>query len=320
MSGWNGNIAKITLPTPFAVGDVNVYIIKGESLTLIDAGVRTKEAWEVFQYQLAQLGLALEDIDQVVLTHHHPDHVGFLEWLPAGAEIVGHSYCVPWLKNDQEFFKRHDQFYFDRFREFGVEGDFERYLGHMKAALKFASQRPLTQILKEGDSIPGLKEWKVLETTGHAQSHLSFYREADGTLIAGDHILATISSNPLLEPPLAAGEPRPKPQLQYNHSLKKLLEYPIQIAYTGHGNEVAKVHGLVKRRIERQHSRAMQVKEMIADKPMTTFEICRALFPAVYKKEIGLTVSETTAQLDYLISIEQAECQVNDHVIYYSAK
>ncbi|MED1205247.1 MBL fold metallo-hydrolase [Heyndrickxia acidicola] len=320
MSGWNGNIAKISLPTPFAVGDVNVYIVKGDALTLIDAGVKTKEAWEVFQFQLAQLGMAVEDIDQVVLTHHHPDHVGFLEWLPDQLHILGHAYCVPWLKRDTEFFKRHDQFYFDRFQESGVEGDVQRYLDNMKSALKFASHRPLTQTLKEGEFIPGLNEWKVLETPGHAQSHLSFYRESDACLIAGDHILATISSNPLLEPPLGEKEPRPKPQLQYNHSLKKLLEYPIQLAYTGHGNEVFKVHDLVNRRIERQHSRALQVKRMIAEKPMTTFEICRTLFPAVYQKEIGLTISETTAQLDYLLSIEQAECQVNDQVMYFSAK
>ncbi|MDQ7863184.1 hypothetical protein RCO48_25470 [Peribacillus frigoritolerans] len=42
MANWNGDIAKIALPTPFAVGDVNVYVVKGDALTLIDTGVKNK--------------------------------------------------------------------------------------------------------------------------------------------------------------------------------------------------------------------------------------------------------------------------------------
>ena len=45
MAEWKDGIAKITLPTPFAVGDVNAYLIKGERLTLVDCGIKTKESW-----------------------------------------------------------------------------------------------------------------------------------------------------------------------------------------------------------------------------------------------------------------------------------
>ena len=122
MASWIGNIAKIILPTPFAVGDVNVYLVKGEALSLIDAGVKTKEAWDSFTKQLAQLGYAPNDIDQVILTHHHPDHVGLLEWLPDHVKVLGHPYCEPFLKMDTDFFIAHDQFYYGLFQEFGIEG------------------------------------------------------------------------------------------------------------------------------------------------------------------------------------------------------
>jgi glyoxylase-like metal-dependent hydrolase (beta-lactamase superfamily II) len=321
MVSWSGNIAKITVPTPFAVGDVNVYIVKGEALTLIDAGVKTTEAWDAFTFQLSQLGYTPEDIEQVVLTHHHPDHVGFLGWMPDDVSIYGHAYCVPWLTLDEAFFELHDQFYMKLFQEFGLNGEFPSMLRNWKSPLKYASKRPLTNAIREGDRIPGFEDWRIIETPGHAQSHLSFYREKDGTLIAGDHVLATISSNPLLEPPISAGEERPIPQLQYNTSLKKLFDYNIDMTFTGHGIEVQKVHQLVERRLQRQQDRAMQVKEMIKEQPLSTFEICKRLFPAVYQKELGLTLSETTAQLDFLLSIDETQKQIDENgVAYFSAK
>ena len=73
---WDGNIAKIILPTPFPVGDVNVYVVKGDVLTLVDTGVQSKESKEALSYQLGQLGLKIKDIEQIILTHHHPDHAG----------------------------------------------------------------------------------------------------------------------------------------------------------------------------------------------------------------------------------------------------
>lgn len=295
-------IIKLTMPTPFAVGDVNVYLIKGDALSLIDAGVNTTVAWESFQFQLAQHGFIPEDIDQVILTHHHPDHIGLLESLPDNIPIYAHPYAKPFLENNQIFFEQYDQFYKQLFKEFGMKGDFNEKLALLKAPLRYASHRALTYEINEGDKIPGLPNWNILYTPGHAQSHLSFFREQDGILIAGDHLLATISSNPLLEPAINPIDARPKPQLQYNQSLKKLLDYKINLVYTGHGGAINRAQPLIERRLDRQHARALQVKDMLQGKKLTTYELTKQLFPAVYQKQLGLTLSETTAQLDYLLA------------------
>lgn len=80
MAKWKDGIAKLVIPTPFPVGDVNVYAVKGEKLTLVDAGPKTDEAWEALKSQLKELNLTPGDFEQVVLTHHHPDHAGSLDF------------------------------------------------------------------------------------------------------------------------------------------------------------------------------------------------------------------------------------------------
>jgi glyoxylase-like metal-dependent hydrolase (beta-lactamase superfamily II) len=302
MAEWCGNIAKISLPTPFPVGDVNVYVVKGEALTLIDAGVKTEAAWQRFTEELGSLRLKPEDIEQVVLTHHHPDHTGLVDFLPQ-AKVYGHTLCQRWLVRDESFLQEYRDFYRGLFEALSVPPELMGNLRRMEKTLDFAGNRPLDGTLAEGMEVDGLPGWFVIETPGHAQSHISLWNEKEGVLIGGDHILATISSNPMLEPPVSRGAERPKPQLQYNASLKKIKGYPVRLVFSGHGQEVRHVHALIDRRILRQHERAMHVKEMLEDRALTGFEICKNLFPQAYERELGLTMSETVGQLDYLQSI-----------------
>ncbi|WP_027407688.1 MBL fold metallo-hydrolase [Anoxybacteroides tepidamans] len=293
-------IYRITVPTPFAVGDVNMYVIKGERLTLVDAGVKTEEAWQAFTKQLAEIGYEPTDIEQVVITHHHPDHVGLLDYLPKSIPVIGHPKAKPWISKDPQFFAW-DGRYFDQFLiECGVSRAFFAKLPNVRSSLRYSCERSLDVAVGEGDQIAGLPDWTVIETPGHAQSHIVLYREKDGFMIGGDHLLATISSNPLLEPPIEEGAERPKPLLQYNDSLRKLLHYEISKVVTGHGADVTDVPALVEKRLEKQKERAGHVLEMLRERPMTVFDVCRQLFSSVYEKEFLLTMSETIGQLDYL--------------------
>ena len=71
--------------------------------------------------------------------------------------------------------------------------------------------------------------------------------------------------------------------------------------YSGHGNEVYNVYDLLTTRLEKQKERAMKVLDMMKDGEKTIFELTQELFPKVYEKELGLTLSETIGQVDYLM-------------------
>lgn len=321
MAHWSNGIAKIILPTPFPVGDVNVFVVKGDRLTLVDVGPKTEEAFESLKSQLADLGLSIADIEQVVLTHHHPDHAGLLDYFPESLEVYGHPINERWLNRGEAFFIEHDRFHRNSFMEFGIPEKYFIAIERMRKTLRYSCNRSLTGTLVEGDSPLGLENWKVVETPGHAQSHIGLFREKDGIYIGGDHLLAHISPNPLLEPPLPGESERPKPQLQYNHSLRKLLDYPISLVYSGHGEEVTNTKELIEKRLMQQHERALRVKKWLEEETLSTFEVCQRLFPKVYERELSLTISETVAQLDYLVDLGEINISnINQGALLYSAK
>lgn len=312
------SLHKIIIPTPFAVGDVNAYLMKGDMLTLIDAGPKTPEAWEALNAGLKDAGVKPADVEQVVLTHHHPDHAGWVDGF-SNATLYGHPYNDLWLRRDQAFFDYHDAFYLERLKEEGVPEELWFWVKKMKRPLNLLGSRPLDMAINEGDTIPGHPDWDVMETLGHAQSHLSFWNKESGEMIGGDHVIAKVSSNPLIEPPLNPEDGRPKSLLQYNASLARLLKMPIDVIYSGHGEEVRNVHELVTQRLEKQHQRAMKVMAMIEREAETVYELTKKLFPHAYEQELGLTLSETIGQIDYLLEEGQIMERLGDNgILYYS--
>ena len=69
-------IVPLAIPTPFYVGDVNVYLIREDPLTLIDVGPKTDEAAKALRDKLAAHGVKFSDVRRILLTHAHEDHCG----------------------------------------------------------------------------------------------------------------------------------------------------------------------------------------------------------------------------------------------------
>src|SRR5690242_4902561 len=86
------NIHRISVPTPYAVGPVNCYLLDGPEPVLVDTGPATPEGEAALRDGLVALRVPVPEITAIVLTHHHPDHAGGLGWLLAETrgKVVGH--------------------------------------------------------------------------------------------------------------------------------------------------------------------------------------------------------------------------------------
>ena len=82
----------LPLPTPFATRTVNCWLIEGSPVTLVDPGPDWEETTIELDAALRMRGLRVEDVEQIVLTHQHLDHVGLAHRVKdrSGAIVVGH--------------------------------------------------------------------------------------------------------------------------------------------------------------------------------------------------------------------------------------
>src|SRR5437764_14971172 len=84
---------KITIPIPFPLRTVNMYALVGEEgWALVDAGMGTPEARAALAAGLQYAGLSMSKLQAIILTHHHPDHVGLSGELQeqSGAKVYMH--------------------------------------------------------------------------------------------------------------------------------------------------------------------------------------------------------------------------------------
>lgn len=307
-------IHPITLPIPYDEQEVHVYLIEDRYLTLVDTGVNTVESFQVFNKKLTQIGYKIEDIQRVILTHHHPDHVGMLDLFSSNVEIYGHRHNHHWISQDSGFLQWHDDFFNKFGEECGLPRKFIHHLQDISFHLQLSCKRNLTHSLKEGDYIAG---FRVIETPGHASSHIALYRESDGILIGGDMILEHITPNPIIEPPMYPNETRPKMLLAYLHSLYKLQSIPIQMVYPGHGKIVTDINKKIGHELLLQQRRAEKVLRIICSQSLHSFDIVQQMYPSLYEKEIGLTLSQVIGQLDYLTDCEKINKDMRDGIYYY---
>lgn len=313
----DSRIYQITIPTPFAVGDTHVYLIRGDVLTLVDAGIKTKEAKQALRIQLKEIGYTLNDIEQLILTHHHPDHTGLIEEFPRLESVLAHKHVNLWLKRDEHFFQSYEAFFNQLFREYSIPGNHDEIRHMLKSPLQFAGQGELTGILEDGKVLPGHNEWQVIETKGHAETHMSLFRSHDHAFIGGDHLLEHMASTPLLEAPYESGKQREKAILQYRNNLKKCLILDIKKVFPGHGPIFSDVEALILRRLKKQLLRAKYVRTIIDQDKLTPYNICRQVFPDYYKKQLDVTISETIGYLDLLEDLGQIEAVYEDGLLYY---
>lgn len=312
------NLYKISLPTPFGIGKVHTYLLIEDTITLFDAGVNTEEAWKSFNEQLSSFSLKMEDIDQIILTHHHPDHTGLVSYFKEDIPIAAHPNLQLWLTRDVEYFSRYEETFRQLLVHWGVPSTLLEEISSLKGALQFSGTGQVTIPLYHLDRVPGHEDWIVLYTPGHAGTHLSFIHEQDRIFIGGDLLLEKVSSNPLLEGPYKALDNRTKPMIDYRNSLRTLKELDVHKVLPGHGPIITDVNQLIDERFQLFQKRSMFVKKLLQKEKLTAFELSNKLYPKQTKGQLLLTMSQTIGYIDLLMDAHEITQYEQGSVFYYN--
>lgn len=296
-------IIPLSIPTPFYVGDVNVYLIKEDPLTLIDVGPKTTQAAEALRRELGRHGLRFSDVRRIVLTHAHEDHCGLAKQVrdeAKNAEIFIHEWETGHL------FGRlaHDDHRNLMMRSGVPAGVFDELRG------MYEEISLLTDSLADGEFRDLEDEMelefdggalRVLHTPGHTPGSCSFVREADRTLICGDCVLKRITPNPIVSPHPLTPDRRFSSLAEYLVSLAKLRSYSPTLAYCGHGEPVTDFDEIFHRYVRAIDERQKKVIGLVAGNGTTAFEVAQRLFPDSFGHDVHrfLSISESIAHLDF---------------------
>jgi glyoxylase-like metal-dependent hydrolase (beta-lactamase superfamily II) len=302
-------IHRLAVPTPFAVGRVNAYLIEDEPLTLIDSGPNSAKALDELEQALAARGHAIEDLELLVVTHQHIDHFGLAAILArrSGAPVAALRGLDRHLRDFRTEAEYDDRFAARIMLGNGVPTDVVTALRAVSASFRaWGCTVEVDRTLAAGEELK-LRDrtLRVLHRPGHSPSDTVFWDESRALLIAGDHLLAHISSNPLIARPLETeGDydgPRPRALVTYLSSLRETRAMELDLVLSGHGIPIADHAALIDQRLDLHERRAEKIHGLIAERPRTAYELAHELWGNVAVTQAYLTISEVLGHVDLLL-------------------
>ena len=309
-------VYQLKVPVPFPLVFVSVYLVEGDDgWTIIDTGFDYPEGREIWEKGAGQVGLDLDrDVERIVVTHFHPDHLGLARWLQerSGAPVyvlegeIQHSREV-WSNPDHASFAGHL-----------VRGGMDRALAE-KAAAQMRARLSLPEEmlpLQEGEKIElGAGVARVLHTPGHADYQLMLHDEGRKVIFAADHVMLEITPNIGLWPDTKA-----RPLARYLESLSGLRGLDADLVLPGHGPLFHDFDGRVDELLRHHGERLEAMHAVLEGGPKTPYEVSRVVFRGtltVYERCFAL--AETFAHLEHLALESRVERVESERVTYRAA-
>jgi glyoxylase-like metal-dependent hydrolase (beta-lactamase superfamily II) len=297
-------IHRIQVPTPFAVGRVNVYLIEDEPLTLVDAGPNSATSFNELTNGLAAVGHSLEDIELVIITHQHIDHLGLVSLVAerSGADVAAIDVAVPFVENYSEEAQRDDEFARAVMLRNGIPPDVVSALSAVSQAFRaWGARADVTRVLHDGDTL-ALRDrtLHVHHRPGHSPTDTIFHDRERRLLLSADHLLGHISSNPLITGPRGGSTERPQALVTYLLSLGQTREMDVELVLPGHGEPITDHRKLIDERFALHRRRAEKIHRLIAAGPRTAYEIAQELWGNIAVTQAYLTLSEVLGHMDLL--------------------
>ena len=286
-------ILRVTFELPLGIDHVHCYLLRSSSggWILVDTGLGSRDPERRWRPVLDALDAPVE---QIVVTHMHPDHVG-------GARDVAELTGAPVAQGREDY----DQCV----RAWGAERSLPRLAGWWEAhglpsaagdAMRVEADNlgravhyaPDPQLLDPGDEVDG---WRVELLRGHADGHIVLVR--DGVLIAGDTLLGGITPAIGLYP-----QSRPDPLGDYFETLARIEALAPRVAYAGHRQRLRDPAGRAREIRAHHEERLDRAQAALADAPRNAYEVSLALFDA----ELGpvqrrFALAESLAHLEWLV-------------------
>jgi len=320
-------VHRLAIPTPFAVGRVNCYLIDDDPLTLVDTGPNSGTSLTELEAGLAAHGRRVEDLERIVLTHQHMDHIGLADILAtrSGAEICALDRLAPWLAGYGQGIEADDAFAQAIMLRHGLPADLVHALRAVTQAFRgWGSACTVTHPVSDGGALAFAgRTWSVHHRPGHSPSDTVFFDAEHGELLAGDHLIGHISSNPLISRPLEDGSAdkasRPPALIIYMESLRATRAMQgVSVLQPGHGEPITDHVALIDERFRLHERRARKIHGLLRERPRTAYELGQDMWGNIAVTQAYLVLSEVLGHVDVLIADGRVVEQEADGILRYA--
>jgi glyoxylase-like metal-dependent hydrolase (beta-lactamase superfamily II) len=315
-------IHRLAIPTPFAVGRVNVYLIEDEPLTLVDAGPNSGSSLDELQRQLRAHGHSIDDIGLIILTHQHIDHLGLVGIVAShsGAEVAAIDAAVPFVENYSEEAAADDEFATQIMLRHGISEDVVQALRAVSAAFRaWGARASVSRVLRDGDTIELRdRSLEVHFRPGHSPTDTIFHDPQRRILLAADHLIKHISSNPLISR-TRDGDGRPQSLVMYLESLRMTREMDVGLVLPGHGDPFDDHRALIDQRFALHERRAEKLYRLVAERPRSAYELAQSMWGDIAVTQAYLTLSEVLGHMDILLNAGRVREVEEGGVVHFEA-
>jgi glyoxylase-like metal-dependent hydrolase (beta-lactamase superfamily II) len=303
-------IHRIPVPVPFAEagGPVNVYAILEEDgrWALFDTGVSTADGVAALRSGAAEAGVDLRRLSRILVSHGHVDHYGNAQWLAeeSGAPVHVHQADLSKVLGQERFHQlltRHRGYFLDAL---GVPVPVMDQLTAHAARSMPASRavEPERFVRLE----PGAR-WRfrhfdaeVLHCPGHTPGLVCLHAPGPRILFADDHLLASVSPNPLLDFSQGEGDTKFLALVRYVESARAVRALELSAVLPGHGPSFTGHRSLLDGLFDFYRRRQGKLLVRLGLGPCTVYEVLEAIFPRRELRLLVLMLSEALGNLEVL--------------------
>ena len=280
-------IYLLKVPYPFGMA-VNSYIITGKNgLTIIDPGYDGSETRDLWKKVLQQFD---RNIEKIIITHSHPDHIGLAPWLQK-------TFSVPVYISNRSLAEMERGYCHSLAK---IRSLWERYVSipwpDPEWARGFPENFQPDRIFAENDEIMiGDRAYNALWTPGHAADQFCFYHQGEGILFVSDHVLQETA--PIVS--FWNGEEQ-DPLSDYFQSLDMVSRYSVKLALPGHGSIIKHFSERVEEIRTRHEQRLQQIVKLLHDEGKTVYDVVDAIYGGKNRLYIFSPVLATITRLLHL--------------------
>jgi len=265
---------------------VNAFLIQGEYNTLIDCGEKTEASWAALEEGLKQYGITVSDIDKVVITHAHVDHIGMARRIAekSGAKIHVSDLVYDWAVNLEHEWASRNEVMKNTFSDQLTQEQKDTFIPIFKSFFGQVTKHwdPLedehVEVFEHSSKIDLSGEiYHSIHCPGHTFTQTCFYNETNADFLSADMLLR-ITPTCVIEYDTGNKGKRNKSMPQLIASFNKLRAMEIGNIYPGHYEIMDNHIALIDRQIERINMRKNQVLDLIRSGTNRYFDLFNALY------------------------------------------